>query len=100
MEISWIKTSTNIFNEPKILLLEAMPDADTLIVIWLKLLALSEKSNNNGKITTSDEKPYTAEMLSTLFRRKLSTVKLALETFEHLGMIERIDNIITLKRED
>ena len=39
---------------------------------------------------------YTDKMLATIFRRKESTVQLALETFEQFGMIELIDGIITI----
>ena len=95
-EISWIKISTNIFDDEKVLLIESMPEADALIVIWFKLLALAGKSNNNGVFMISEKIPYTEDMLATIFRRKKSVITLALDTFEQLGMIERIDNVITI----
>lgn len=95
-EISWIKISTNIFDDEKLLLIESMPEADALIVIWFKLLALAGKSNNNGVFMISEKIPYTEDMLATIFRRKKSVITLALDTFEQLGMIERIDNVITI----
>ena len=39
---------------------------------------------------------YTDEMLATIFRRPLNTVRLAINTFEQFGMIEVIDNVITI----
>ena len=95
-EIQWIKITTDIFDDEKILLIESMPDADSLIVIWFKLLAFAGKSNNNGVFMLSDKIPYTEEMLSTIFRRPINTVRLALSTFEQFGMIEYIDGVITL----
>lgn len=96
MEVKWIKIITNMFDDEKVLLIEAMPEADSIIVIWFKLLCLAGKQNNNGVFMLNDKIAYTDEMLSTIFRRKLSTVKLALTTFENLGMIEIIDKVITI----
>jgi len=91
-EVKWIKITTDIFNDEKIQLIESMPDSDTIIVIWFKLLSLAGKSNNGGLVMISDKVPYTNDMLSTLFRRKKLTIELALLTFEQFGMIERLDN--------
>lgn len=91
-EVKWIKITTDIFNDEKIQLIESMPDSDTIIVIWFKLLSLAGKSNNGGLVMISDKVPYTNDMLATLFRRKKATVELALLTFEQFGMIERLDN--------
>jgi hypothetical protein len=44
----------------------------------------------------SDRIPYTDQMLATIFRRKETTVKMALNIFEEFGMIDRIDNIVTI----
>lgn len=95
-EIKWIKITTDIFDDEKILLIESMPEADSLIVIWFKLLSFAGKSNNNGVFMLSSKIPYTDEMLSTIFRRPLNTVRLALKTFEQFGMIEYIDGVITI----
>lgn len=92
-EVKWIKITTNIFDDEKIRLIDSMPDNDAIIVIWFKLLILAGKSNNEGVLALSDKLYYTEEMLATIFNRKLSTVKLALETFEKLGMIEKGDFI-------
>lgn len=95
-EIKWIKITTDIFDDEKILLIESMPDADAIIVIWFKLLCLAGKQNNNGVFVMNDRIAYTDKMLATIFRRKESTVALALETFEQFGMIEVVDGVITI----
>lgn len=95
-DVKWIKIVTDIFDDEKMLLIESMPDADTLIVIWFKLLCMAGKTNNNGVFLLSGKVPYTEEMLSTIFRRPLNSVKLALKTFEDLGMIETFENVITI----
>lgn len=94
--ISWIKITTNIFDDEKILLIESLPEADSIIVIWFKLLTLAGKCNNNGILMLNDSIPYTEEMLSTIFRRPLNTVRLAIETFEKFGMIVTLHDTITI----
>lgn len=95
-DIKWIKITTDIFDDDKILLIESLPDADAIIVIWFKLLCLAGKQNNSGVFLLNDRIPYTDKMLATIFRRKESTVQLALQTFEQFGMIEVVDGVITI----
>ena len=87
-EVKWIKLLTEMFDDEKIKLIEAVPEADMLLVIWIKLLTLAGKKNMNGYIFLTENIPYTDEMLATLFNRPLNTVRLALETFKKFGMIE------------
>lgn len=94
-KVKWIKLDPDVFNDEKIQLIESLPDGDTILILWFKLLALCGKANHGGLVTyvTLDSiKPYTDDMLVTLWKRKKSTVLLALETFEQFGMIERLDN--------
>lgn len=95
-DIKWIKICNDIFDDEKIILIESMPDADSLIVIWFKLLCLAGKQNNNGVFILNDRLPYTDEMLSTIFRRPVNTIRLAINTFEMYGMIEIIDGVVTI----
>jgi predicted phage replisome organizer len=95
-EVKWIKIVTDIFDDEKILLIESMPEADAVIVIWFKLLCLAGKNNNKGVFTLNDRIPYTDEMFSTIFRRNINTVRLALKIFEQYGMIEIINNVVTI----
>ena len=95
-DVKWIKITTDIFDDDKILLIESLPEADSIIVIWFKLLCLAGKQNNSGVFIMGERIAYTDKMLATIFRRKESTVQLALKTFEQFGMIELIDGIITI----
>lgn len=99
-DVKWIKIVTDIFDDEKILLIESLPDADSIIVIWFKLLCFAGKQNNNGVLMMNDRIAYTDKMLATIFRRNESTVRLALETFESFGMIEIIDGVITIPNWD
>lgn len=94
--VKWIKIATDIFDDEKILLIESLPSADEIIVIWFKLLCLAGKNNNDGIFMMNDRIAYTDEMLATIFRRNVNTVKLALKTFEDFGMIETLNGVISI----
>lgn len=96
MEVKWIKIVTDIFDDEKILLIESMPEADSIIVMWFKLLCLAGRQNNSGVFMLNGRIPYTDEMFATIFRRPLNTVRLALKVFEEYGMIEIINNAVTI----
>lgn len=94
-EVKWIKIVTDVFDDEKILMIESLPDADGIIVIWFKLLCLAGKQNNSG-VFMMGRLPYTDEMFATVFRRPINTVRLALKTFEDFGMIEIVNNTVTI----
>jgi predicted phage replisome organizer len=87
-EVKWIKITTSMFDDEKIRIIESMPDADSILVVWIKLLTLAGKVNSNGFIFLTENIPYTNEMLSNLFNRPLNTVRLALTTFKQFGMVD------------
>lgn len=95
-EIKWIKITTDIFDDEKICLIDALPDPDAILVIWFKILTLAGKHNSNGLLMMTDKVHYTDEMLATIFRRPLNIVRMAIGVFEQFGMIEIIDGIISL----
>ena len=94
-EVKWIKITTDIFDDEKILLIESLPDSYAIITVWFKLLCLAGKQNNSG-VFLMGRIPYTDKMLATIFRMKETTVTLALRTFEDFGMIEIVDGVITI----
>ena len=95
-EVKWIKIVTDIFDDEKILLIESMPEADAIIVIWFKMLCLAGKQNNSGVFQLHGRIAYTDEMFATIFRRPVNTVRLALKTFEQFGMIEIVNDTVTI----
>lgn len=92
VEIKWIKITTGIFDNEKIKLIETLPEADSLIVIWFKILCLAGRTNMSGLLMMNDRIYYTDEMLASLFNRPLNTVRLALKTFQEFGMVEMIND--------
>ena len=99
-DVKWIKIATDIFNDEKILLIESLPEADTIITIWFKLLCLAGRQNNSGIFIMNDKIPYTDKMLATIFRRKETSVQMALKTFQEFEMIEIVDSVITIPNWD
>jgi len=87
MELKWIKLSTGIFDNRKIKQIELLPEGDTILIIWVKLLSLAGTINNNGLIYVTKDIPFTEDMLAGELRRPLNTVKLALQTFQKFNMI-------------
>ena len=95
-DVKWIKIVTDIFDNRKIRQIEVMPEGDSILVIWFKLICLAGKTNDMGLIYFTPDIPYTDEMLATQFNRPLPTVRLALKTFQAFGMVEIVDNFLQL----
>ena len=87
VQVKWIKLLVATFEDEKIKLIETMPEADKILVIWIKLLAKAGKINDNGYIYLAKHIPYTNEMLVPILNRPLEIITLALETLEKFGMI-------------
>ncbi|APU58302.1 phage replisome organizer N-terminal domain-containing protein [Clostridium botulinum] len=87
-EVKWIKITTNMFDDEKIKLIDAMPERDTVHYIWIRLLVQAGKTNANGYIFLNDNVPYTEEMLSTIFNRPLNSLRFALKVLRDFGMIQ------------
>ena len=98
-DVKWIKITTDVFDDEKILLIESLPDSYAIITVWFKLLCLAGKQNNSG-VFIMGQMPYTDKMLATIFRMKEATVTMALQTFEQFEMIEIVDGVITIPNWD
>lgn len=91
-DVQWIKITTGIFDNRKIKQIEKLPEGDAIIVIWIKLLCLAGTVNDSGIVKFTDNIPYTDEMLASEFNKPITTVRLALTTFQQFGMIETTDS--------
>ena len=100
-EISWIKLKTTMFDDEKIKLIQSMPEADAILVIWIRLLVLAGKTNDEGLIYIQRNMPYTEEMLATLFSKPVNVVRLALMTLQQFNMIDlNEDGLIAIENWD
>ncbi len=86
----YLKLKDNFFDDESIILLETMKDGYIYQNILLKLYLKSLK--NEGRLAFRNMIPYNTEMLATLTRHQVGTVKRALEIFEQLDLIEVLDN--------
>jgi predicted phage replisome organizer len=87
--VKWIKINVDMFDDEKIKIIQAMPEGDSLLVVWIKLITLAGKTNEGGYIYMSENIPYTEEMLATIMNKPIMIIQLALNTFINLGMIEK-----------
>ena len=90
-DVFWIKLPTNAFDSEAIILLESMPEGDTILIIWFKMQILAGRCNAGGYLLLNGESPYSDEMLATVFRRSLNTVRLAISAFLKFKMVEIVD---------
>jgi phage replisome organizer, putative, N-terminal region len=95
-EVRWIHLAVDMFDDDKIDYITSLPEANAIIVIWVRLLTMAGKSNAGGYIWLTENIPYTPESLSHKMRQPLNTVKLALEIFVRLGMLSVDDKGIFL----
>lgn len=86
-DVKWIKITTSMFDDEKIKIIDSMPERDTVLVIWLKLLILAGKCNAGGLIFVTEGMPYTDETLAAVVNRPLNTVRLTLDVLQKLKMI-------------
>jgi len=103
IEAKWIKVSINTFDDEKLKLIEGMPNVgESIENLWIKLLCLAGKINDNGYIYFSKAyeegynpelnnsefvKPYTEEQLAIIFSKPIDIIRLALNTFVEFEMI-------------
>ena len=96
-DIKWIKLTTNMQDDEKMKLIDAMPERDTIHYLWIRLLIQAGKTNADGQIFLSEDTPYTDKMLAVIFSRPLVSIKLALKTLSRLGMIEIAPDLLNSK---
>ena len=93
-EVKWFKFMNDMFDDDKIQYLESLPDGDTILIIWVKLLCLASKTNDDGSLKIADELPYTTSLLANKFKKTPMQIEYALNVMQKLGMICIIDEII------
>ncbi|WP_297427901.1 phage replisome organizer N-terminal domain-containing protein [Clostridium sp.] len=91
-DIKWIKLATNMHDDEKMKLIDAMPQRDMIHYVWIRILLLGGKLNANGEVFLSEDKPLTAKMLAILFSRSLEDIKIALKVLSNFDMIEIAPN--------
>lgn len=95
-DIKWIKITTDMFDNRKVKHLRKLPQGDSLVLIWVMLLTMAGRCNAGGMIFLTENIPYTTKMLADELDYEESTVILALEAFERLGMVRNQDDFLVI----
>lgn len=81
-----------MFDDEKIKLIETMPESDKILIIWIKLLILAGKKNENGYISLTKSIPYTDGTLATILNRPIDMIQSALNLLKKFEMISCDNN--------
>ena len=90
--VSWVKLSVDMFDNRKIRFIRRLPDGNSIVLIWVMLLTLAGRCNSGGMIFLTENIPYTPKMLADELDFEESTVILALQSLEQLGMVQTSDD--------
>ena len=85
-----MKLKEDFFDTEEMIVLEGIQDGYIYSNILLKLYLKSLKTN--GRLMLRDLIPYNAEMIANITRHNVSSVKVALDIFIKLGLIEVLDD--------
>lgn len=95
--MDWVKIMCNILDHRKIKMIRKGPEGNTLVLLWLLMLAEAGKCNRGGYLMISDRLPYTGDTLSMITDIPLPTVLLGLTIFCELEMIDKQDGAIFIR---
>lgn len=93
--VKWIKLSTDMFDNEKIVLIEGEEGGHEVLVTWVKLLCLAGKHHPDGVFRLCGT-PHTVCQLAKILRMEESALAAALETLRRYGMIETADGVVTI----
>lgn len=97
MDVKWIKITTDMFDHRKIKYLRRLPEGDSIVLIWVMLLTMAGRCNDDGRIWLTESIPYTPKLLADELDFEESTVTLSLEALSRLNMIRMdADNVIVI----
>lgn len=86
-DVKWIKITVDMFDNRKIRHLRKLPEGNSICLIWVMLLTMAGRCNAGGMVFLTENIPYSPKMLADELDFEESTVCLALEAFERLGMV-------------
>jgi len=97
-ERKYIKLKVNMYEDTKFKIIDMKPERDFIHYVWTRFVALAGKSNLEGDLYMSKNIPYTIETLAIEFNRDINQIKLAVDIFMELEMIELSeDNVYRVK---
>jgi predicted phage replisome organizer len=97
-ERKYVKYRVDMYEDTKFKIIDTKPERDVMHYVWNRILLLAGKVNLEGDLYLSKNIPYTIETLAIEFNRDIAKIKLALDVFIDLEMIEITeDNIYRVK---
>ena len=86
----WLKLKDDFFDKDEVKIIEGQPNGKDYIIFYMKLLLKSVKTE--GELFFKETIPYSPQMLSTITNTNIDTVRVAVDLFISLGLMERWDN--------
>ncbi|MCT7536975.1 phage replisome organizer N-terminal domain-containing protein [Aliarcobacter butzleri] len=86
----WLKLKDDFFDKDEVRIIEGQQNGKDYIIFYMKLLLKSVKTE--GELFFKETIPYSPQMLSTITNTNIDTVKVAVDLFINLGLMERWDN--------
>jgi predicted phage replisome organizer len=93
-DVKWLKLMNTMFEDEKIEYIQSLPDGEMVLLIWIRILCLASKSNEDGRLMVTTELPYTVALMAHKFKKSNTQIEYALGVMQKLGMIEIIDDVI------
>lgn len=87
-DVKWVRVSIEMFNDPKLKIINSMEEKDLINYVWMRTLLLAGRSNKDGSLFINDNIPYTMKTLAIEFDRTLDEIKLCFKILRKLEMIE------------
>lgn len=97
-ERKYVKLRVDMYEDTKFKIIDMKPERDVIYYIWSRILLLAGKVNLEGELYLSKSIPYTMETFSIEFNRDIAQIKLALDIFIELEMLElTLDNVYKVR---
>jgi phage replisome organizer, putative, N-terminal region len=93
-ERKYVKFRVDMYEDTKFKIIDMKPERDVIHYVWNRIVLLAGKVNLEGELYLSKSIPYTIETLAIEFNRDIAEIKLALEVFIELQMIELTEDKI------
>ena len=87
-ERRYVKFRTDMHEDTKFKIIDMKPERDVIHYVWNRIVMLAGKVNLYGDLYLSKNIPYTIETLAIEFNRDIAQIKLSLDVFMELEMIE------------
>lgn len=91
----WLKVKENFFDDDEIVFLKSQDNGYEYIYLWMRLLLKCLRSNEEnecGFLRINDKVPYDVNMLSNLFGMNVDSVRVGIELFKKMGMLEILED--------